>query len=264
MACAGASRECLFTRSVVISGPKSKFDWNTLLNRSQVQIGVAARTPASSVAFTPKVPMLDYLPNEQPIDQQPKHDGPVEKFLPQKRPTDSLLNTPYRAISQNTTSPKFEEPRLRSGVNPSQRQPLGDIMSLTQQTQEIELKKSNARVGQWLDQCVSGSSLIIEPDEIEELHRNEVSPFAGPRLRREENERANPPSEVSSASEIDRAQPFSATSPLSGRGRPRHSPTLEAHPWTGTCLCMQIPVSYHLRTCERAWNFPLRSSTCRR
>lgn len=238
--CAGASRECLFTRSVTISGPKSKFDWNTLLNRNQIQIGVAARTPASSVAFTPRVPMLDYLPNEQPIDQQAKHDVPVERFLPQKRPTESLLNTPYRAMSQGTTSHKIEEPRPRSGVNPAQRQPLGEIMSLTQQTQELELVKTNARVGQWLEQCVPGSSLISEPDEVEEVHRNDVSPIIDSKLRREENEKANPSSEVSSASEIDRAQHFSATSPMSGRVRPRHSPTLEAHPWTGTYLGVQI------------------------
>ena len=232
--CAGASRECLFTRSVTISGPKSKFDWNTLLNRSQVQIGVAARTPASSVAFTPRVPMLDHLPNEQPIDQQAKYDVAVERFLPQKRPTESLLNTPYRAISQSTTSPKIEGPRPRTGVNPSQRQPLGEIMSLTQQTQELELVKTNARVGQWLDQCVPGSSLINEADEVEEVHRNDLSPIDGSKPNREENERVNPSSEVSSASEIDRAQHLVATSPMSGRGRPRHSPTLEAHPWTGT------------------------------
>lgn len=242
MACAGANRDCIFSRTVVVSGPKSKFDWKTLLNRNQIPTGVAARTPASSVAFTPKAPLLETLPNEQSLDQQVKEFGAIDRVLPPPpRQRQSFITSPYKFLAHGTSPPETTDSRLRSGVDPAARQPLGEILSLTEQAREFELAKVNARVGQWLDQCLLGpfgDGYDQEPLEMPATGSSRAtevaengSPKFSPVMHLTERNEDVVPSEYGGISSIARSGHPSAPLPAHNRKRPDQSPTLEAHPW---------------------------------
>lgn len=242
MACAGANRECFFSRSVVISGPKSNFDWNTLLNRNQVQTGVAVRTPASSVAFTPKAPLLENLLNEHPLDQPARDAVSGAKALPRTAQEQRGFAIPQKSFTRRNTPPENEDSRSRSGVDPIGRLPLGEILSLKEQTQEFDLAKSNARVGQWLDQCLPGSSLVNDSPtsrdasvsgQVEAVPESEeVSPDLSPEMQVDVSEDGNVPSTTGTVPRHDGPETLPAVYPGSIGGRP--VPTLEAYPWTGT------------------------------
>lgn len=242
MACAGANRECVFSRSVTISGPKSNFDWNTLLNRNQVQTGVAVRTPASSVAFTPKAPLLENLLNEHPLDQSARDAVSGAKALPRTAQEQRGFVIPPKSFNRRNTPPETEESRSRSGVDPIGRLPLGEILSLKEQTQEFDLAKSNARVGQWLDQCLSGSSLVNDSPTSQDVsvsghgeaipESEDVSPNLSPEMQMDVSEDGNAPSTAGTVPRNDRPETPPAVYPGSIGGRPVS--TLEAYPWTGT------------------------------
>ena len=242
MACAGANRECFFSRSVVISGPKSNFDWNTLLNRNQVQTGVAIRTPASSVAFTPKAPLLENLLNEPPLDQPARDVASSAKALPRTAQEQRGFVIPPKSFNRRNTPPETEDSRSRSGVDPIGRLPLGEILSLKEQTQEFDLAKSNARVGQWLDQCLSGSSLVNDSPTSQDVSisghgeaipkSEHVSPNLSPEMQMDMSEDGNVTSTNGTVPRNDRPETPPAVYPGSIGGRP--VPTLEAYPWTGT------------------------------
>ena len=239
MACAGANRECFFSR--VISGPKSNFDWNTLLNRNQVQTGVAVRTPVSSVAFTPKAPLLENLLNEHPLDQSARDAVSGAKALPRTAQEQRGFVIPPKSFNRRNTPPETEDSRSRSGVDPVGRLPLGEILSLKEQTQEFDLAKSNARVAQWLDECLSGSSLVNDSPTSQDVsvsgpgeaipESEEVSPLS-PEMPMDVSEDGNVPSTAGTIPRNDRAETSPAVYPSSYGGRT--VPTLEAYPWTGT------------------------------
>ena len=242
MACAGANRGCFFSRSVVISGPKSNFDWNTLLNRNQVQTGVAVRTPASSVAFTPKAPVLENLLNEHLLDPPVRDTVSGAKALPRTAQEQRGFAIPQKSFNRRNTPPETEDSRSRSGVDPIGRLPLGEILSLKEQTQEFDLAKSNARVGQWLDQCLSGSSLVNDSPTSQDVsvsghgeavpESEDVSPNFSPEMQMDTGEDSNVQSTTGTVPRNDRPETPPAVYPGSIGGRP--IPTLDAYPWTGT------------------------------
>ncbi|KAL8735903.1 MAG: hypothetical protein Q9181_002610 [Wetmoreana brouardii] len=129
LACAGAGRECIFSRPVLVSGPKSKFEWSTLLYRERGHtIGALSTPPPSESYFTASPPPLirRLAQNRQ---------GSMSQVVSQQPsvPMETKSITPRRTFTRSNSSPETEESRSRSGVDPTGRHQLGQIPSLADQ-----------------------------------------------------------------------------------------------------------------------------------
>ena len=156
MACAGANGECIFSRTITLSGPKSRFDWDTLLHRDRKQ-QVMLQTPTPSVAVLPS-PATEISFHGAGINgasqghspARPSHIQPARRHrssFPKKKPI--LLPQ----LNQNTFSPpESEYSHLRTGIDPIGRQPLShiEVSSLEEQAQQRQLEMNNARIEQWV------------------------------------------------------------------------------------------------------------------
>lgn len=116
MACAGANQECIFSRSVWTSGPKSTFDWSTLLGKESRRTPGTWNTPAPSTeSFFGKAGQSRQAKTTQPrIKQSSWH------------PIDRTGNS-QKILGRSNTSPEPDEVRSRCGVDPTNRDSLGAI-----------------------------------------------------------------------------------------------------------------------------------------
>ena len=131
MACAGANRECIFSRYVVVSGPKSSFDWSILLNRARGNPAVPLMTPAPSESVSAASPFsrgFDRARQTQEANMSRAMDQHSPVFV-KDRP-----NFTQRVLTRSISPPETEESRSRSGVDPANRSQLGEISSLAEQS----------------------------------------------------------------------------------------------------------------------------------
>ncbi|KAL8822811.1 MAG: hypothetical protein Q9191_006460 [Dirinaria sp. TL-2023a] len=131
MACAGASRECIFSRYVVVSGPKANFDWSILLNRGRGPPAVPLMTPAPSEATAATSPFSRGFDRARQIQENTMGRAMAQHspVLLKDRP-----NTTQRVLTRSLSPPETEESRSRTGVDPMNRNQLGEISSLAEQT----------------------------------------------------------------------------------------------------------------------------------
>lgn len=128
MACAGAMRECVFTRSLVITGSKSAFEWDVLLNKDRRQSAVSLRSLPP--AMTSGVGMPYHAPDRNrqhlPSMNRMMHQPPVHMV---EGRTGTFPVGPGRSI----TPPVPERSQPRSGIDPPNRAMLGEVPSLADQ-----------------------------------------------------------------------------------------------------------------------------------
>ncbi|KAL8690099.1 MAG: hypothetical protein Q9218_004385 [Villophora microphyllina] len=126
MSCAGASRQCIFTRTVPVSGPKSTFRWFTLLNKDPGQglMQPPYNGPTISASAFPDRPAhARQVPISESINGLPPiNPASARKFL-----------------ARSNSSPETEESRSRSGLDPTQRDRLEGPISLLGQTRSRDL-----------------------------------------------------------------------------------------------------------------------------
>ncbi|KAL8873004.1 MAG: hypothetical protein Q9174_001464 [Haloplaca sp. 1 TL-2023] len=113
MACAGARRDCTFSRAVWTSGPKANFDWPTLLGREAPAIGNAPNTSANLATLAPERASHD------------RHVVPHPQLHPNAPPPGQ-----GKLLARKSTAPDLDEIRMRNGVDPSRRDRLGEVSSL--------------------------------------------------------------------------------------------------------------------------------------
>ena len=243
MACAGANGECIFSRTITVSGPKSRFDWDTLLHRDRKQ-QVMLQTPTPSVAVLPS-PATDtsfhgvgFLngasQNHSPA--RPSHVQSAKRHrlsFPKKQP----IMLPQ--LNQNTFSPpETEYSHLRTGIDPIGRQPLShiEISSLEEQAQQRQLAMNNARIEQWVVEA-DIRPLSPERSELSRGSKTELDDVPEPGTAIEASDIADsdgrkyPPQTIAEAGH-DRVQNPSATyaQPNGGSIQIRR-PTFDAYPW---------------------------------
>lgn len=244
MACAGAGRDCIFSRYLEISGPKARFDWLALLHAARGQEIIPLRTPATSIATPATTPFLGEI-----IESRP----PLQAIAPRPRneivsvPMASVQNAnPERIRARSDSSPEVEG--LRRGIHPRNRIESAEIPTIAEQERERDHAKRNALVTHWLDAI----SLESPEEDQSQAPPDSESPSTlrwshplDPRHIRPDNHEAGPPdvdhseamdSESKMRVGSENPQPPRSPSdmflPRSSRGPvTNQSPNLEAFPW---------------------------------
>lgn len=240
MACAGANRVCIFTRTVEISAVKPTLAWETLLHGGRKQEVVAMQTPVSSIATSTTA----FYPG-------------IECSQPRQARMSELTNEPasvaeddkekilIRGDARNATPPET----YRSGIDPTDRNRLADIPSLADQERQRELALSKAHVKRWLDEGLS-DSLEFDPERTWMGSVDAMDIVSGPDTQSEPMRRTQSPSDIAF--------------PNTGGGvSNKQSPTLEAHPWLES---LQIPsldntVSQPATSNQAIWRFARRADS---
>ena len=242
MACAGANGECIFSRIIPVSGPKSRFDWDTLLHRDRRQ-QVMLQTPTPSVAVLPSPAtettfhgagingaLQGYSPARPSQIQSAKRH---RSSLPKKKPV--LL----QQLNHNTFPPsETEYAHLRTGIDPVGRQPLShiEISSLEEQAQQRQLAINNARIEQWRVEAEI-QPLSPEISELSQGPKTELDDAPEPGAAVEANEAADVDGRIYPLQSIDEAGQGRAQIPSAAQAQPNglslqtRRPTLEAYPW---------------------------------
>lgn len=240
MACAGANRVCIFTRTVEISAVKPIRAWETLLHGGRKQEVVAMQTPAPSIA-TSTTPFHAGIECWQP--RQAKMSEPTN--APTSVAEDDEEDISIRPDARNPTPPETS----RSGIDPTDRNQLADIPSLADQERQRILALSNAHVKRWLDEGLS-DSIEYDPERawIGSVDAKDMS--SGPDTQSEPLRRTQSPSDIAF--------------PNTGGGVSNNqSPTLEAHPWLES---LRIPsldntVSQPATSNQAMWRFARRANS---
>jgi len=243
MACAGANQDCNFTRIVEITAVKPNLAWETLLHGGRKQEVVTMQTPAPSIV-TSTTPFQAGTGYWQP--RQGKMSEPTNK--PASEAENDEEEILIRPDARNATPPETS----RSGINPTDRNQLGDIPNLADQERQRELALSNAHVKSWLDEGLSDS---MEHDP-QRASMSSPKPFEGKEIGSE--------SESQSESMRHPQSPSDIAFPNTGGGvLKEQSPTLKAHPWLES---LRIPsldnsVSQPATANEAMWWFAERANS---
>ena len=240
MACAGANRVCIFTRTVEISAVKPTRAWETLLHGGRKQEVVAMQTPVPSIA-TSTTPFQAGIECWQP--RQAKMSEPTN--APTSVAEDDEEDISIRPDARNPTPPETS----RSGIDPTDRNQLADIPSLADQERQRELALSNAHVKRWLDEGLS-DSMEYDPERawMGSVDAKDMNP--GPDTQSEPMRRTQSPSDIAF--------------PNTGGGVSNNqSPTLEAYPWLES---LRIPsldntVSQPATSNQAMWRFARRANS---
>lgn len=242
MACAGANGECVFSRVIPVSGPKSRFDWDTLLHRDRRQ-QVMLQTPTPSVAVLPS-PATETSFQGMGINGASQGHSPARASHIQsaKRHRSSLPKKNailLQQLNHNNFSPsETEYPHLRTGIDPVGRQPLShiEISSIEEQAQQRRLAMNNARIEQWRVEA-DIQPLSPERSELSRGSKTEFDDAPEPGTAVEASEVADADGRVYPSQNIDEAgqhlaQIHSAThAQPNGLSLQIRRPTLEAYPW---------------------------------
>lgn len=240
MACAGANRVCIFTRTVEVSAVKPTLVWETLLHGGRKEEVVALQTPAPSTA-TSTTPFHAGIENWQP--RQAKMSEPTNE------PT-SVAEDDEEEISIKPDARTASPPEtVRSGIDPRNRIQLADTPSLADQERQRELVLSNTHVRRWLDEGLS-DSMEYDPQRAWIGSVDAMDMGSGPDSQSEPMRRTQSPSDI--------AFPNTA-----GGVSNKQSPTLEAHPWLES---LQIPslentVSQPATSNQAMWRFARRANS---
>ena len=239
MACAGANRQCIFSRSVVVSGPKYTFNWSTLLNGDRGHL----KTRVPSVAVAATTPFGRGMLNKS---RQSQKASPIDE--PSSVPTEHKRNISEKVYARSASPPETEELRSRSGIDPTNRGQLGEILSLAEQAWKHELAQKNSHVEHWLEGASSMSTegdnpqvppsfktqTALGPSQVTE-RAQDYSGISDPGVRIAENSDVDDKGPATRSESEDIRRPKSPSDILfpksSGGGLRNQSPALEAYPW---------------------------------
>ena len=222
MACAGASKDCIFSRVVIVSRPKSQFQWEDLLKKSDKSAPIAMQTPAPSSITATTTPIVENLPNGQPtISHMAKSNDVQVQHKPRQDAEGASQRRPIRLSTPSDT----EESHSRSGIDPTRRKHLGEVLNFADQEWEHKLAQNSVRVHDWLIRASFGPGHLAEGD-----HKESPSHLAGGGGGG--NGADDESLESEEASEINGMDsPPAAPSTLIGTKNVADTRDMMAHPW---------------------------------
>ena len=243
MACAGAGRDCIFSRFVNWSGPKSDFSWSILLHGTRGQEQIPLKTPAPSLSTPTITPFVREL-----VESPRSIHHSVNRFVhdPTSTLTGARTHKPRKGYARSDSSSDTEALHSRKGIDPTNRDPSSEILTIAEQEQEREIAQKNQSVARWLDGTSPNTAdqadihLLSEPESLVALRSRTES----------DQERFHPPDPKSYNDETndkDEREPF-ARRESESLNRPRspsdiflpkpnsrslinQSPTFDAFPW---------------------------------